>query len=260
MTVGPEAAAYTGDIQAVHRVADILRLFSLDTPRMSVAHAAQRVGLNRTTVHRYFSTLVAAQLLERDPEEPSLFVPGPLLLQLGAIAQGRRQVIDVARRHLHELSTEVQLTAVLSLWGSSGPVVSLVSEATTRNILVTVRVGTQLGAESAQTYLFLALMQDQDDARRWIEALPAGEQKDLKRRIAVVRKEGISRMPIPAVDGVVVATAVFDQHGLVATIALVGTTSSLSLTGSDKEDALVETARVITEELAGTHVAESLRR
>ena len=260
MASEPETTAYTGDIQAVHRVADILRLFSLGTPRMSVAHAAARVGLNRTTVHRYFSTLVSAQMLERDPEEPAMFVPGPLLLQLGAIAEGRRQVIDVARRHMHALSEEVELTVVLSLWAASGPVVSVVSESTVRSILVTVRVGTQLGIESAQTHLFLALMRDRGDAERWIGELSPADQKFVRRRMAETRKHGVSRMQIPAVDGVVVATAVFDQHGLAATMALVGTTSSLSISGSDNEDALLETARAVTEELGGTHALEGFRR
>src|SRR3979411_2674642 len=144
-----ELTAYTGDIQAVRRVADIIGLFSLETPHLTVGEAAQRVGMNRTTVHRYFNSMVTAGLLEREPNEPFSFGPGPLMLKLGAVAQSRRRVMDIAPHELRQLSRVTNLTGVLSLWGSSGPVVSLVSESLNTTMLVTVRVGSQLGIESA---------------------------------------------------------------------------------------------------------------
>jgi DNA-binding IclR family transcriptional regulator len=118
----------TGDIQAVQRVAQLLGLFTVDRPRLTVAEAASLVGMNRSTVSRYFGSLVLAGVLERSREEQSAYEPGRLLLQLGAVAQGRRRVLELAPTHMRRLSRETGLTVVLSLWGSAGPVVSLASE------------------------------------------------------------------------------------------------------------------------------------
>jgi DNA-binding IclR family transcriptional regulator len=163
--------AGSGDIQAVRRVARILRLFSESARGLSVAEAAERTGLNRSTTHRYFSTMVAEQILERDRDEPSTYVPGRLMLELGTIAQGQRRVLEVAWPHMRALSKATNLTVTLSLWSFFGPVVTLVSEPSTHLALLTVRVGTRLGPESAQTRLFLALSQEEGIAERFLAPL-----------------------------------------------------------------------------------------
>lgn len=246
------SAGGTGDIQAVHRVGELLRLFTLNTPRITVAEAAARVGLNRTTVHRYFTSLAQADILERAKDEASAFVPGRLLLQLGAVAQGQRRVLDIAPGYMRALSLESNLTVVLSLWGASGPVVSLVSETGTHPILITVRIGSSLGPESAQTRLFVALSEDKEQMQQFLDRrVPAADRAAFERDLQPCRERGVSRVRIPAVDGVVLAAAVFDEHGLAATLALVGTTSSLPEGASAAESALLRTAHRITEEMDG---------
>lgn len=250
------SAGGTSDIQAVHRVGELLRLFTLNRPRITVAEAAAQVGLNRTTVHRYFTSLVQAGILERDQDEAAAFVPGKLLLQLGAVAQGQRQVLDVAPRLMRSLSLESGLTVVLSLWGASGPVVSLVSENGTQPILITVRIGASLGPETAQWRLFAALSDDKD-----LEPFPADaspqDQVAYKEEVQACRARGITRVRIPAVDGVVMAAAVFDRHGIAATVALVGTTSSLPEGASAAESALLRTAHEITAEIGGVKTRQA---
>lgn len=246
------SAGGTGDIQAVHRVGELLRLFTLNHPRITVAEAAAQVGLNRTTVHRYFTSLVQADILDRDRDEAAAFVPGKLLLQLGAVAQGQRRVLDVALGHMRSLSLETSLTVVLSLWAASGPVVSLVSETGTHPILITVRIGSLLGPESAQTRLFVSLSEDRETMRRFLADMPEQHRAAFEEDLPSCRARGISRVRIPAMDGVVLAAAVFDEHGLAATVALVGTTSSLPAGVSTVESALLRTAYRITAEMGGT--------
>ena len=252
------SAGGTGDIQAVHRVGELLRLFTLNKPRITVAEAAAQVGLNRTTVHRYFNSLVQADILERDKEEAAAFVPGKLLLQLGAVAQGQRRVLDIAPSHMRSLSLETSLTVVLSLWGASGPVVSLVSETGTHPILITVRIGSSLGPESAQTRLFVSLSEDKETMGRYLAGIPEAQRLTFEHDLPSCRSRGISRVHIPAVDGVVLAAAVFDEHGLAATVALVGTTSSLPEGPSPAEASVLRTAYAITAEMGGMQARRSL--
>jgi DNA-binding IclR family transcriptional regulator len=248
----------TGDIQAVHRVADLLRLFTLTRPQITVAEAATRVGLNRTTVHRYFSSMVLDEILERVPDDVTAYMPGRLLLQLGAVAQGQRRVLEVAPRHMDSLSVDTGLSVVLSLWGASGPVVSLVSEAGTHPILITVRIGSTLGPDSAQTRLFVALSRDEDRFKRYLARIPADARTKLMDQLAPCRARGLSRIAVPAIDGVVLAGAVFDEHDVAATVALVGTTSSLPEDATDMESALLRAVGAITEELGGTEARRAV--
>ncbi|WP_166459350.1 helix-turn-helix domain-containing protein [Amycolatopsis pithecellobii] len=241
----------TGDIQAVHRVAEILRLFTLNKPKVTVAEATARIGLNRTTLHRYFTSMVLDEILERVPDDATAYKPGRLLLQLGAVAQGQRRVLNVAPRYVDALSVDTGLSAVLSLWGASGPVVSLVSEAGTHPILITVRIGAMLGPDSAQTRLFLAVSQDQDRVERYLKGLSAEARETLESQFESCRARGLSRVEVPAINGVVLAAAVFDEHDVAGTIALVGSTASLPEDAAGTEAALLRAAALITEELGG---------
>jgi DNA-binding IclR family transcriptional regulator len=250
--------ASSGDIQAVRRVASILRLFSESTRGLSVAEAAERTGLNRSTAHRYFSTMVAEQILERDRDEPSTYVPGRLMLELGTIAQGRRRVLDVAAPHMRALSKATNLTVTLSLWSFFGPIVTLVAEPSTHLALLTVRVGTRLGRESAQTRLFLALSQEEGIAEQFLAPLAPRDRQEMEASFAEIRKTGICRVHLPNIDAVGIAAPVFDHHGLAATIALLGTVSSLPIGGSPQEEALAGTVAAVTAEMGGAETARRL--
>jgi hypothetical protein len=146
---------------------------------------------------------------------------------------------------------------VLSLWGASGPVVSLVSETGTHPILITVRIGSLLGWDSAQTRLFLALSQDASRTERYLGRLAPEQRAELQRQLPPCRARGLCRIPVPPIDGVVLAAAVFDEHDVAATVALVGTTSSLP-EADTMESALLETVSTITSELGGSALRDSV--
>jgi DNA-binding IclR family transcriptional regulator len=253
LTSGSGGTGGTGDIQAVQRVGQLLALFTVNRPRLTVAEAASLVGLNRSTVSRYFGSLVLAGVLERSHEEQAAYEPGPLLLQLGAVAQGQRRVLDLAPIHMRRLSRETGLTVVLSLWGSAGPVVSLVSETGTGPILVTVRVGTALDMDSAQGHLFLHFSKDREAIAKYWESLDPVKRRRVEAEVADAGKLGLSTISAP-VGMAVLAAPVFDDHDIAATIAVVG---------GQPDDAAIATALRraayrVTAELGGTDIWRSL--
>ncbi|QYN39263.1 helix-turn-helix domain-containing protein [Pseudonocardia sp. DSM 110487] len=243
----------TGDIQAVQRVGQLLGLFTINRPRLTVAEAASLVGLNRSTVSRYFGSLVLAGVLERSREEQAAYEPGPLLLQLSAVAQGQRRVLDLAPIHMRRLSRETELTVVLSLWGSAGPVVSLVSEIGTGQILVTVRVGTTLDMDSAQGHLFLRFSEDREAMAKFWESLDPVKRRRVEAEVADAGTRGLSTVSAPA-GMAVLAAPVFDDHGIAATIAVVGGPPD----DGEIATALRRAAFRITVEMGGTDVWRSL--
>ncbi|GAB3462700.1 IclR family transcriptional regulator [Actinophytocola sediminis] len=250
---GPETGtASNGDIQAVSRTAQILTLFAPETPEITVAEAAERLGLNRTTLHRYFASLEAAGLLERTEERNSVFTPGRLLLQLGAFAIGRRKVIQVAATHMRDLTRVTGLTVVLSLWGPSGPVVSHVEDDDSHGTIVTVRMGSQLPLNAAQALVFLAFLPDQLAADRLLGTLPADQRMHVREQIDGIRDRGLTEPIINARGISVIAAPVFDKSAICATLAFVGTAHLLPPDGSVKETALLaEAAARVTAEMGG---------
>jgi DNA-binding IclR family transcriptional regulator len=238
------------DIQAVSRVSQILSLFDPSTPELTAGEVAERLGLNRTTAYRYCTSLVSAGLLERSAEHGK-YIPGGLLLQLGAFAIGRRRVVNLAPRHMQALSRATQTTAVLSLWGLTGPVVSRVEENVSTVVVVTVRVGSHLPLDSAQSKIFLAYHADQLSMDRLMANLSGPALDTLRDDVAHVRAVGhCGAMSTPGV--VAVAAPVFDEYGICATVAVVGPDNTLSTSDDAPElRAIIATARELTHELGG---------
>jgi DNA-binding IclR family transcriptional regulator len=210
------------EIQAVARTAQILGLYSPTSTELSAAEVASTLGLNRTTAHRYLTSMAAAGLLTPG-SRPATFSVGPTLLQLGASSLGRQRVIALAPRYLRDLSHLAQVTVVLSLWGTSGPVVSLVEEDAAHGTIVTVRSGTLLGLRSSQAMIFMTFLSDRLYVDRLLAGLGGAEMEEAEARMARIRATGYDSSP-PNARGVrVVSSPVFDRTSVCATVALVGT-------------------------------------
>ena len=237
------------DIQAVHRTAQILGLFGPESPVLSVADATRQLGMNRTTVHRYFSSMIGSGLLERI-EDSSLVRPGRSVLQLGTFALSQQRIMQLAPAYLSELALDIKVSTVLSLWGTSGPVVSLVEEAD-HATLVTVRVGSQLSLNSSQAKIFLAFLPDQLHAERLTGGLPEDQRIETRREIQAVRERGMSST-VNYRGICIIAAPVFAPTGLCAALAAIGTERMLSAALESREAKAVKTAgQRLTKEMGG---------
>lgn len=239
------------DIQAVSRVSQILALFDSSTPELSANEVAERLGLNRTTAYRYCTSLVSAGLLERSTDQ-ARYIPGRLLLQLGAFAIARRRVVNLAPGYLQALSRNTQMTAVLSLWGTTGPIITRVQEDTSNIVVVSVRVGGHLPLEAAQSKVFVAFHNDQLAMERLLGTLSPTDRESLRAQIDEARRSAhCSASSTPGV--VAVAAPVFDEYGICATVAVVGTDNELSMSDDAPElRTVMDIARALTKELGGT--------
>jgi DNA-binding IclR family transcriptional regulator len=173
------------------------------------------------------------------------------LLQLGAFAIGHRRVVSLAPRHMQALSRATGTSVVLSLWGLTGPVVSRVEENVSTIVVVSVRVGSHLPLDTAQSKVFLAYHSDQLSMGRLMANLPGTARDELRADIEQVRAVGhCAAMSTPGV--VAVAAPVFDEYGICATIAIIGPDNTLSMSDDAPElRVVVDTARELTRELGG---------
>src|SRR5579884_873674 len=203
----------SNDIQAVERVARILQLFDLRTAELSAAQAAEQLGLNRSTVQRYFSSMLGVGLLERGATAGS-YAPGSLL----------------------------------SLWGTVGPVVMHVEADLTSAGVVSVRVGSRLSVLSAQAVVFLAFSSDERQVEAAISRLSPQARAEVKMLITAARGTGVTTYLSEATGVGGVAAPIFDATGICATLAILGTQVT---TASEARREQVAAAEAITREMGG---------
>ncbi|MGO1975135.1 MAG: helix-turn-helix domain-containing protein [Propionibacteriaceae bacterium] len=233
-------------IQSVDRAANVLALLDQDTRTLTPAVVAERLGLNRTTAHRYLQSLQGAGFLSLG------YGPGPLLDQLAALVSERQQVLTFAPAVLRQLSDATDLTTVLSFLGRSGAVVTLVEEASRGTIILTVREGTVLEVKAAQTRVLLAFASDPAAVTRVHATLSAAESAHEKKALAGVRRHRIAWADLDRAGLSSVAVPLFVRNDVSAAMALIGTKTMLPPLDRTTERvlALEEAARVL-----GTMVA-----
>lgn len=243
----PAAGDERGPIQSIDRAANVLSLFDEHTRSLTPAFVAERLGLNRTTAHRYLQALLGAGFLS------SGYGPGPLIDQLAALVSSRQQIVTLAPPVLRRLSDLTGLTAVMSFLGRSGAVVALVEEAAEGTILLTVRVGTVLELRAAQTRVLLAYQTDPETVTRALHTLPAAEMRGEQQELAKARRDGIAWADLGRTGLESVAAPVFGSgHEVQAAIGILGTTTMFEGdAGARRIAALREAANEISAIVAG---------
>jgi DNA-binding IclR family transcriptional regulator len=239
----------TGDIQVVSRCAQILRQFSSTQRSLRITDIAGELDLQRSTMHRYLSSMTNVGFLERDAE--GLYRLGPLLVQLGTIALRGLRVLEIADPYAHELADTTQETNVIAVWGGLGPVVARVHEPVDRLVNISVRTGSQLPIEAAQSTVFLAFLPDHSVEHRLLAQLPEVRRRRVAEQIAVVRRDGYI-ISSEVVQGIrALAAPVLDGAGAVcATIAVIGTVNGIADPPAfGLVHALLDTAQSLSREL-----------
>jgi DNA-binding IclR family transcriptional regulator len=214
----PLPDADRGAIQSIERAAMVLALFDQNTRTLSPAVVSERLGLNRTTAHRYLLSLQASGFLN------SSYGPGPLVDQLSGLVSSRQQILSLAPTMLRQLSDSTGLTAVLSFLGRSGAVVGHVEEANAGTIVLTVRVGTVLEIKAAQSRVLLAFQSDPSVVARLHATLAPEEARRENAELALARRDRIAWADLGRVG---LASPVFGNHDIQAAMAVLGTTTML---------------------------------
>ncbi|MCC3273547.1 helix-turn-helix domain-containing protein [Arthrobacter zhangbolii] len=233
-----------GAIQTIDRAAMILALFDQNTQVLSPTLVADRLGLNRTTAHRYLQSLQASGFLGQG------YGPGPLINQLASLVSARQQILTVAPAIMRTLADQTGLTAVLSFLGRSGAVVSHVEEANGGTILLTVRVGTVLELKAAQSRMLLAFQSDPEVASRMHASLDGAEARKEQAELALARRNRVAWADLGRVGLASVAAPVFGSRDIQAAVAVLGTTTMLS--PSDLSSPRVELLRDAAERISST--------
>ena len=101
-------------IQAIERAVSILNVFSTDEPELGVTEIADRVGLHKSTVHRFMVNLDAAGLVERNPRS-GRYRLGLHIFELGGLVMQRMNLWDEALPFLEGLVRDTGETGHLAV-------------------------------------------------------------------------------------------------------------------------------------------------
>ena len=136
-------------------------------------------------------------------------------------------MLQVAPAHMRALCDRIQLTVTVSTWGVSAPVVALVEEDHSRELLLTVAVGTQLHLETAHSTIWLAFGNDLLRVERTLAMVAPESRKRIEREMTAAREGGLAVRTSPDEGYVAVAAPVFDRAGLAGVMAVLGTLNTL---------------------------------
>jgi IclR family pca regulon transcriptional regulator len=100
--------------QSLERGLAILASFTAERPLLGTSELARRLGLSRSTTHRYISTLSRLDYLHQDPETRRYRL-GPRVLDLGFSAINSMDVREISAPYLRELCDATGYTVNLGI-------------------------------------------------------------------------------------------------------------------------------------------------
>jgi DNA-binding IclR family transcriptional regulator len=251
-----DAAEIAPTIQTVQRAAIILDSFTVSQPHLSLNEITKRLGASKATAHRYTKALRAANLLRYD-ERTALYSLGPQILTLAASARAGLPIVTIAGPFMQQLLQDVDETIVLSVWDGESPTVVRSADNTDRVIRISVRTGSRLDLTmSAQGRVFCAYLPTEH-----VPALAKMLRKspELRDEMQAIREHGVS-VNSPAINGVrTIASPIFQDDLIVATMAIVGTITSVpSEVDSEMAKRLLATTAALSQRLGQGDAARSL--
>jgi DNA-binding IclR family transcriptional regulator len=101
-------------IQAIERAVSILNAFSPEDPELGVTELADRLGLHKSTVHRFMVNLDAAGLVERNPRT-GRYRLGLRIFELGGLVMQQMNLWDEALPFLEGLVHDTGETGHLAV-------------------------------------------------------------------------------------------------------------------------------------------------
>jgi DNA-binding IclR family transcriptional regulator len=218
--------------QSVARAAQLLEMFTVERPALTLTEITERLEVSKPTAHRYASALREAGLVRQVEGSYTL---GPRVVELASAALAGLEVIDVAGPHLARLGAETSQSAVLSVWDGEAPVVVRVHDAGGGRIVrIVVTTGSRLPVASAQGLVFRAYM----------------EPGSRSPRLEAIRREKLAHFPDMVQGIAALASPVLRGEEIVATLALVGTSATIAKSPrSAMSKTLVAAAGALSQEL-----------
>ncbi len=256
------ATGETPNVQSLVRGLAVIRTFSADRPRQTLAQVAEATGLARATARRFLHTLVSIGYAGTDGTE---FWLTPRVLELGYSYMSGLGLPALAQPRLEELSLRVNESSSLSVL--DGPDVVYVNRVPVRRIMtVSITIGTRFPAyaTSMGRVLLSGLGEEELDeyfaTTELVSLSPAtiADEARLRQEIGQIRDQGWAIVDQELEPGLrSLAAPVHSPEGrIVAAVNISTQTAVHDLDGLYRAflPSLIDTARQISTDLAATEL------
>lgn len=185
-------------IQSVELGMRVLKALAAMPAEASLKSIAAASGMGASTAHRYLVSLGRAGLVEQDPVSGHYGL-GTAALEIGLVALGRIDAVKIGTAALTQLRAEVDVNALLAVWGTHGATIIRFVEAS-QPVTVSVRVGSVMPLlTSATGRAFLAWRSDaqvrkllsEEQAQRARQKLPPVDVEAIR---SEARRHGLARV------------------------------------------------------------------
>ncbi len=228
---------------------------------LSLKELAEAAGMPASKAHRYLVSLMRAGLVERVGPSGNYDL-GPLALNVGLAALGRRDIQRFAWNELVKLRDEIDQSVAQAVWGDRGPVIVRWEEPN-RPVIVNVRAGAVLPMVSSATgRLFAAFLPrasvEPHVEREIADGVVMTSMGDRLNRagfwdlVQDIRNRQMARARGDLTEGIsALSGPVFDHHGnIVMAMVAMGTVGSFDLTWDGANaTALARSCRSLSERL-----------
>ncbi len=223
-------------VPAIDRAMRILNAFKDGQLEFGVSELSQVLDINKSTVHGIVQTLSEYRMLEQDPGSRKYRL-GPGLIELGGLAQNRRDVRRVARPILIELMQQTHETVLLGVFEDDGiTIIDVVEPA--RQLRISVAAGQRLPFSAGSFGRAFSAWMDENEIDRLISLHGLRKYTNssitdpgrFKSNLVLVREQGYALDDAEEyLEGVwAVSSPIHGEDGIQAVVTMVGFSSRLS--------------------------------
>ena len=244
-------------VQGLERGLAVIRSFSPEAPRLTIAHVAERTGLTRAAARRYLKTLEALGYVIQDDDRFSLT---PRLLDLGFTYLSTLGVTSVVQPFMEQVTNTLHESCSVSVLDDHD-VVYVARRAANRIMSINLAVGSRLPAHATSMGKVLLAYLSPSELKHYLESVEREaltentivDEQALLSVLEEVRKNGWAVADEESELGVRSAAApLVDRKGEVRAainVSAHAARASLDQLKSDYLPILLEAARGISEAL-----------
>jgi IclR family transcriptional regulator, pca regulon regulatory protein len=243
-------------IQSVERAINVIRAFTVETPRLTLSEVARAVGQERATARRFLLTLADLGYVASDGR---MFFLTPKVLELGYAYLSSLSIPEIVEPRLRLLVKEVRETCNVAVLDQTSIV--YIARVPSPGILASsINVGTRLPAyPMALGRVLLAFLREDEldqfigQSRREGEAaeLPPTDA-EIRMELAQVREQGWASVSHEPINGLIsIAAPIRDAAGVVIAAANIAATASRT-SSAEIQRTLLPALLQATEDIAAT--------
>ncbi|TDK43749.1 IclR family transcriptional regulator [Antarcticimicrobium luteum] len=223
----------SGGIQSLDSALRLLLALAGRPGPTALSDLARDCAMPVSKAHRYLASFAHAGLV-RQAGKSGKYDLGPAAVRLGLAAMARNDAINIAADGLPDLCAETGLTALLSVWGNSGPTV-VRWERAANFMVTTLGLGSTLPVVGSATgHVFLAFLPRPLTAARVKIDRKSAPQVNPGTTVEQVRAAGYATVSGDLLLGLsALAAPVLDWQGEAqAVVTLIGTDAAITAPGS----------------------------